>query len=82
MATYQTQVDALLLAIFTAENNGTLSKTLANNRDAEMHEAQFAEDFMQEFIAGVRDSGTYNGPAVLRRLKGRLEKMLKEALTK
>lgn len=82
MATYQTEVDALLLAIYTAENAATPSKTLANNRDADMHQKQFAEDFVQEFFAGVRDSATYNGQTILKALKGKLEKNLTEAITR
>lgn len=80
MATYQTEVDALLLAIFTAELDTTPSKTLVNNANAAMHNKQFAEDFLREFLLGVKESAVYNGQAILEELSTRLDKVYKETI--
>lgn len=80
MATYQTEVDALLLAIFTAEDAATPSKTLANNANASMHNKQFAKDFLKEFLLGVKDSATYNGAAILEELKLRFTEIYDETV--
>lgn len=81
-ATYQTEVDALLLAIVTAEDGSTPSKTLVRNRDQTMHDTAFAESFVREFLDGVKQSPVYNGSAVLQSLDGKLNQALIEVINK
>lgn len=67
MATFSTEVEAFLDAVFADVNLTKASLIASNNPNTAGHERQFAERVMLEFLDGIRDTASSftNGQAIL-----------------